>query len=256
MPIARPVAARPASARPLPARGLAALVLLSVLLPACGTSDPTPTPASSGSPAGSGSAAATGTPAPTATPVPTPEPTPRFTNPPDPELAALIPGRVAGVPVVVPPVDQFPYTPGDFGEAAYGELGLRFSSLQVAYIEEPRLSLFVARVDGPPVTTQELEPHLETAGRAVGIAGLVREPWELVTIRRRVAWVRPEDNATAAGTMIYTWAADGFVFLMIGVDDRVNRALFAALPGERAPRSSGPSASPSGSGEPSASASP
>jgi hypothetical protein len=47
--------------------------------------------------------------------------------------------------------------------------------------------------------------------------------------------VRPEDNATAAGTMIYTWAAEEFVFLMIGVDDAVNRALFAALPGEAAP---------------------
>jgi hypothetical protein len=35
--------------------------------------------------------------------------------------------------------------------------------------------------------------------------------------------------------MIYTWAAEEFVFLMIGTDDAVNRALFAALPGEAAP---------------------
>jgi hypothetical protein len=50
-----------------------------------------------------------------------------------------------------------------------------------------------------------------------------------------VTWERPEDNATAAGTHIYTWAADDYVFLLIGVDDQLNRALFAALPGEQAP---------------------
>ncbi|HYN63239.1 MAG TPA: hypothetical protein VES36_01435, partial [Candidatus Limnocylindrales bacterium] len=64
---------------------------------------------------------------------------------------------------------------------------------------------------------------------------------------------RPEDDATVAGTMIYTWAADGYVFLLIGVDDRLNRALFEALPGEKAhaatPR---PSASPEASTEASA----
>ena len=49
-----------------------------------------------------------------------------------------------------------------------------------------------------------------------------------------MTWVRPEDNATVAGTFIYTWAADGYVFLMIGNDDSFNRALFAVLPGERA----------------------
>ncbi|HEX2140755.1 MAG TPA: hypothetical protein VHK28_00585, partial [Candidatus Limnocylindria bacterium] len=108
------------------------------------------------------------------------------------------------------------------------------------------------------VTTEELEPHLETAGRYVGIAGLVREPWELQTIEGRLAWVRPEDNATAAGTMIYTWAADDLVFLMIGVNDTVNRALFAALPGEAAATPvPSPSGTPAGrTSEPSGTASP
>jgi hypothetical protein len=63
-------------------------------------------------------------------------------------------------------------------------------------------------------------------------------------------WVRPEDNATAAGTMIYTWASDDLVFLLIGVDDAVNRAIVEALPGEPAP-SPTPVPSESSSAEPS-----
>jgi len=35
--------------------------------------------------------------------------------------------------------------------------------------------------------------------------------------------------------MVYTWSSGEFVFLLIGVDDTVNRALIAALPGEPAP---------------------
>ena len=63
-------------------------------------------------------------------------------------------------------------------------------------------------------------------------------------------WVRPEDNATAAGTMIYTWSSGDLVFLLIGVDDSVNRAIVEALPGEPAPSptpvpSESPSAEPS-----------
>ena len=48
-----------------------------------------------------------------------------------------------------------------------------------------------------------------------------------------MTWERPEDNATVAGTHIYTWAADDYVFLLIGVDDQLNRAMLAALPGKR-----------------------
>ena len=158
----------------------------------------------------------------------------RYTNPPDPELAALIPTRLRGVAVEVPATSEFAITPGDFA-SAYGDLGLQFKALQVAFVIDPRLSLYAARVEQPLPTTRQLEPYLETAGRYVGIAGLHREPWRYRSIGGRATWERPEDNATAAGTHIYTWAADDYVFLLIGVDDQLNRAMFAALPGERAP---------------------
>ena len=238
---------------------LACALVVCVALTACGNAPTTPTPAASGTSAAPASTAASAPSSPTAeaTPSPTPLPTPQYTNPADPALSELIRTRVAGRTVHVPPIEEFAITPGDVAEA-FGELGLRFTALQVAFVEQPRLSLYAVRVAAPGVTTAELEPHLETAGRYVGIAGLVREPWELRTINGRVAWVRPEDNATAAGTMIYTWAADEFVFLMIGVDDDLNRALFRTLPGEAAPTPTPrPSRSPatSGSAEPSPSAS-
>lgn len=235
----------------------AGTVAAALLLAACGDSPGTPSPAASGTLGASAAASASASPVPTPTPSPTPRPTPQYTNPADDELTALIPDRVGGVPVQVPPLEEFAYTPGDFAEA-YGELGLRFTALQVAYVEQPRLSLYAVRVAPPEVTTEELEPYLETAGRYVGIAGLVRDPWELVTIGDRVTWLRPEDNATIAGTMIYTWAAGEYVFLMIGVDDAVNRAMFEALPGEAVPTPTPrPSRSPraSRSAAPSASAS-
>jgi hypothetical protein len=207
------------------------------VLAACGTSPTSQGPAASGlaasGPVGSSELVATASPAATSIPVETPQPTPQFTNPADRELSRLIPERAGGARVVVPPVDEFAYTPGDIAEA-FGELGLRFTALQVAYVQEPRLSLFAMRVAPPEVSTEELEPYLEEAGRYVGIAGLVREPWELETIGRRASWVRPEDNATALGTHIYLWAAGEYVFLMIGVDEKVNRALFKALPGDSA----------------------
>lgn len=250
-----PAAARPGRPRPLAVQaGLALLV--TVTLAACGNQPASSLPAASG---GSGvaippSAAASGpgSAAPSASASPTPLPTPQYTNPPDEALAALIPERVAGATVVVPPTDEFAITPGDIGEA-YGELGLRFTALQVAFVENPRLSLFAMRVAAPEVNTAELEPYLETAGQYVGIAGLVREPWELKRIGRRAVWVRPEDNATALGTMIYTWSAGDVVFLMIGVDDRLNRALFRTLPGDAGPT---PVPEPSGTANSSGSASP
>jgi hypothetical protein len=165
--------------------------------------------------------------------VPTPQPTPRYTNPPDPGLARIIPRRINGVTVDVPNHAQFAYTPGDM-VPAYGELALRFTSLQVAFVVEPRMSLYAARVAGDLPTTRELEPYLATAGKYVGIAGLHRREWKFRTIGGRVAWVRPEDDATAAGTHIYTWTGGEYLFLLIGTDDRLNRAMFAALPGEKA----------------------
>lgn len=259
MTIPTPAAARPGRPRPLAvraerARGAALLIILITLLAACGNQPATRSSGASGtfaaSPPATGSVRASA--APSATPLPTALPTPQYTNPADAELSALIPEELAGVTIHVPPVEQFAITPGDVAEA-YGDLGVRFTALQVAYVEEPRLSLYAMRVAAPAVRTEDLEPYLETAGRYVGIAGLVREPWELVEIGRRLAWVRPEDNATIAGTMVYTWAADDLVFLMIGVDDELNRALFRALPAEAAPT---PTPRPSRSQRPSVSAQP
>lgn len=187
------------------------------------------------------------TPAATLVPTPTPQPTPRFTNEADPALAALFPGSVAGVPLVVAPLEEFALTPGDVG-LAYGDLGLRFSALAIAYTEQPRLTLYAMATDGAPVRTAELEPYLAEAGRYVGVAGLQHEPWELTEVGGHSVWMRLEDDATAAGTRIYSWSSGDFVFLLIGADDGLNRALVAALPGE-APRV-GPSAAPSGSDSP------
>lgn len=223
-----------ASPRPFAA---ASLVLgVALLLGACTSDAPDPT----ASPRPS-AATATARPTPTSTPSPTPEPTPRFTNEPDEELAALIPTTAAGVDVVVAPFDEFALTPGDIG-LAYGDVGARFSSLVLAYVTQPRTTLYAMRVEGGEVETEELEPYLETAGRYVGIAGLHREPWELSSAGGHAVWVRPEDGATALGTMIYTWSSGELVFLLIGVDDTVNRAIIEQLPGEPAPT---PTPSPS-----------
>lgn len=167
-------------------------------------------------------------------PTPTPAPTPRYTNEADAELSALIPENVGGVPVIRPAVTEFALTPGDVGEV-YGEIGLRFESLVIAYTEEPRTTLYGVRVREGDVRTEDLRPYLAQAGQYVGISGLHPEAWSLVTVDPgHIAWQRGEDNATAAGTRIYTWAADEFVFLLIGTDDALNRALIAALPGEPA----------------------
>jgi hypothetical protein len=243
---------RLASLRPA---GAASLALAAIsLLAACSTTNPSPT-AETPSPA-TASPTHAGTPAPTPEPTATPAPTPRFTNEPDDELAALIPTEANGLPVVVAPFDEFALTPGDIG-AAYGQIGDRFVSLALAYVEQPRLTLYAMRVDGEAVTTEELEPHLATAGRYVGIAGLDAEPWELAEAGGHQVWVRPEDNATAAGTMVYTWSSGELVFLVIGVDDAVNRALIASLPGEPAPSPTPiPSASASAEPDPSATGAP
>lgn len=204
--------------------------MLATLVALAGCSldaDPDPTP--SGSLA---AAAPTATPMPTPspTPTPTPAPTPAYTNAPDPDLLALIPEAAGGVALSVPAIEEFGLTPGDIGEV-FGAIGLHFRSLAIAYIEQPRLSFYAMRMDAPVAVTEQLEPQLAEIGRYVGIAGLDPEPWELHVVAGREVWARPEDNATAAGTMIYTWIADDIAFLLIGVDDAVNQALIAELPG-------------------------
>jgi hypothetical protein len=224
-----------------------ALAAAALTLAACGVSTTSPTPAASSVPP---SASISVTPKPTPSPTPSPAPTPRFTNEPDPDLAALIPAAVNGVPVVVAPFEEFALTPGDIA-IAYGELGTRFASLALAYVERPRTTLYAVRVEGDPIATDDLEPHLATAGRYVGIAGLDPAPWEAAVVGGSQVWVRPEDNATAAGTHVYTWSSGEFVFLLIGVDDTLNRALVEALPGEPAPSPAPPASNAPPSAEPS-----
>ena len=243
---------RLASLRPAGAASLA--LAAAITLAACATDDPAPSP-TPGSLAPSADPRASVEPTPAPTPTATPVPTPRFTNEPDGELAELIPAEANGLQVIVAPFDEFALTPGDIG-VAYGEIGDRFASLALAYVEQPRLTLYAMRVDGDPVTTDDLEPHLATAGRYVGIAGLDSESWEAGEAGGHQVWVRPEDNATAAGTLVYTWSSGEFVFLLIGVDDTVNRALLAALPGEPAPSPTPvPTPIPSATAEPDPSAS-
>jgi hypothetical protein len=233
-------------------RGAVSVLLGAALaLAACSTSEPSQS-ADASSPSVGPSVSTT--PLPTPEPTPSPSPTPRFTNEPDEALAGLIPATIGGVPVVVAPFDEFALTPGDIG-AAFGEIGDRFASLALAYVERPRLTLYAVRVDGDPVATEDLEPHLATAGRYVGIAGLDPDPWVADVVAGNAVWTRPEDDATAAGTHLYTWSSGEYVFLLIGVDDALNRALIEALPGEPAPSPS-PTPSPSESAstvEPSAS---
>lgn len=242
MPIPRIVAPRPATVRRPPLIPVLAMLLATVLLlAACSGESPTGAPDASLDPS---NASAPVTPSPTPTPTPTPAPSPLFTNPPNPSLEGVIPDAVGGVKVVKPAADQYGITPGDIG-LRYGEIGARFRSLAIAYVEPRKLSLYAMTVEGDPVRTRDLEPYLATAGRYVGIAGLHREPWKLTAIGDHIAWVRPEDNATAAGTHIYTWASDHYVFLMIGTDEKINQAMLAALPGETPPPSPSPSASAS-----------
>ena len=208
--------------------------LLVGLVAAAACSAPTPSPSIGHSPS--------------PTPKPTPLPTPLFSNSPDAAMVALIPTDVAGQAVQIPPISDFAYTPGDIGQA-YGEVGLRFTSLQVAYIVQPRLSLFAMRMRPPFATNADLEPYLAEAGRYVGASGLHREPWKLEAVGNHVVWWRPEDSATLKGTRFYTWAVDGLVFLMVGVNEAQNLAMLAALPGAPVPT---PTPVPSGSAAPSA----
>lgn len=214
-----------------------AAAFLGIVLAACSTVvDPSPS-------------VAPATPVPTPRPTATPAPTPLFSNPPDAELRALIPLEAGDATIHVPPDGSFALTPGDIGQAAFGDLGNRFSSVVIAYSVDPRLSLYAMRVDGRPALTANLEPHLPLAGQFVGNASLDLGSWHLKDVGGHLVWTRPGDNATRQGSQIYTWSSGEFVFLMIGVDEEVNVALISALPGEPAPT---PSPTPDSSVEPSA----
>lgn len=182
-------------------------------------------------------------------------PTPRFTNSADAELSALIPARLGSVAIQKPAVGTFALTPGDIGQAAFGEIGLRFSGLALAFVASPPLSLYAMRVDPPAVRTGELQPQLAAIGEYVGVAGLHPEAWKGAVVAERQVWTRGEDSATRVGTRIYTWAAGKYVFLLIGTDDRLNRAMIAALPGEAPPSPTPRPTSSAASAAPSASAS-
>lgn len=207
-------------------------LLAAQALSGCLTFGPLPT----ASPPPSITATPSPSPRPTATPTPspTPLPTPTYTNPPDPELAALIPDSVSGASLVKPDPDEYAITPGDIGEV-FGEIGLHFRSLVIAYVVEPRTALYAMRLDRPVAETTDLEPHLAEIGRYVGIAGLHPEPWRLVEVGGSEVWTRPGDAAVLRRTTLYTWLTDEHAFLLIGASDSLNRAIVSVLPREAAP---------------------
>lgn len=228
-------ALRPGRHRP----ALLASLLICLLAAACSS-----TPAPSGSP-GVGSPSATASPTPS--PSPTPLPTPDFTNAPDPTLSALIPDTVDGAEVFKPDPTSFGVSPGDIA-MPFGEIGLRFRSLVIAYIVRPRLSLYAMRVEGPAVDTADLKPYLAAAGRYIGVSGLQPDAWKAAVVNGNRVWTRGEDEATLPGTTFYCWSSGQYVFLITGSSDATNQAMVSALPGQPAPTPSPtPSAAPSGS---------
>jgi hypothetical protein len=222
------------------ARFAALLITGTILIGACSTAEPTPTPVPSP------------TPLPTATPSPTPTPlpTPRYTNAPDAALSALIPDTIDGATVDKPPVADYAMTPGDVG-GVFGNLGRRFASLVIAYVPPRRLTLLAMRVDGDPVATADLQPYLAAAAEYVGIAGLHPDAWKPAVVGGYTVWTRGSDEATLPGTTLYCWSSGGYVFLLIGTSDSLNQALVSALPGEPAPT---PTPAPSSTVAPSSSA--
>ena len=247
MPIAIPAAARLRRA-PRPVVALVA-VTVAGLLAACSSS-----PSPSGSlpaPSASGQTAI-----PTASPTPTPQPTPDFSSHPDPTLSALIPATVRGAPVVKPDPTTFGISPGDVG-SVFGDVGLRFRSLVIAYIVSPRLSLYAIGLDGHAVDTAELRPFLPAAGQLIGASDLRPELWKAAVVNGNRVWTRGADDATLVGTTFYCWSSGQYVFLLTGSSDAANRAMVSALPGQPAPTPTPvPSASPVSSGTPAGSPTP
>jgi hypothetical protein len=230
-----PAALRPGRHWP----SLLAVFVICLVAAACSS-----TPAPSGSP-GLGSPGMT--PSPTPSPTPTPLPTPDFTNTPDPTLSALIPDTVDGAQVFKPDPTSYGVSPGDIA-MPFGEIGLRFRSLVIAYVVRPRLSLYAMRVEGPTVDTADLKPYLAAAGRYIGVSGLQPDAWKAAVVHGNRVWTRGEDEATLPKTTFYCWSSGQYVFLMTGSSDATNQAMVSALPGQPAPTPSpSPSAAPSGS---------
>lgn len=239
--------------RPASTLALTAALAVALIATACSSSSPTP----STSPTGRASLG------PTPSAVPTPEPTPSYTNPADPALTALIPTRIAGAAVSVPPPSDFALTPGDFG-GVFGDIGVRFDALALAYVEKPRMSLYAVHVWGAPVDTADLRPYLGAAGQYIGVNGLHPEAWKAAVVNGNRVWMRGEDVATLPKTTFYCWSSGEYLFLLVGSSDAANQAMVAALPGQPAPTptpvpsgtpgatasAGSPGASPSGSGTP------
>jgi hypothetical protein len=161
---------------------------------------------------------------------------------------ALIPRRVAGAVVSIPDPATFGLTPGDFG-SMFGDIGLRFDALALAYVESPRMSLYAVHVGGGPVDTADLRPFLGAAGEYVGVKGMHPEAWKAAVVNGNRVWTRGEDVATLAKTTFYCWSSGEYVFLLVGSRDAANRAMVAALPGQPAPTPRpAPTASPRASG--------
>jgi hypothetical protein len=239
--IAAPMHVRPFAAlrRGRPPLLLPGVLLVGVLLAACSsTSAPSGTP---GLPSPSGM-----TVAPTPSPSPTPLPTPDFTNTADPTLSALIPDTVDGAQVFKPDPTSYGVSPGDIA-MPFGDIGLRFRSLVIAYVVRPRLSLYAMRVEGPSVDTADLKPYLAAAGRYIGVSGLQPDAWKAAVVNGNRVWTRGEDEATLPKTTFYCWSSGQYVFLMTGSSDATNQAMVSALPGQPAPTPT-PTASPVASG--------
>jgi hypothetical protein len=113
------------------------------------------------------------------------------------------------------------------------------------------------RIDGSPATTAAISrPWLAAAAEYVGIAGLHPEAWSAAVVGGHQVWTRGGDEATLPGTRLYCWTSGQYLFLLIGVDATLNRAMVSALPGEAAPTATPPPASPSAAASPSAGVSP
>ena len=124
---------------------------------------------------------------PTPTPSPTPEPDAALHERAGPRPRALIPTEAAGAVVAVAPSDEFALTPGDIA-VAFGEIGNRFSSRSLAYVEQRAARCTRCASTPGAVDRATWSRTLATAGRYVGIAGPRPEPWERPSSSTQRVW--------------------------------------------------------------------